>query len=217
MKLYWTTCGYDYRGHVLDKMLIFMSKLLNNGIQVFFQRAEGSFVQHVRERSLGHEITTLDPTKEVYSHPFKGADYDYILLTDSDVLFEYEDFEKLLEADKDCITGIYRMTNGRYCALPYQLPYDSVDWLSKEQVVDLRNRKVGPIEVWHSGLGFTLIKKGVLEKMPLPWFTGSTVILDEKEKYCGEDVYFFNKVRNAGFKVWAHPDVVVGHLKQTII
>jgi len=217
MRLYWVTTGYEFKGVVIDRMLEFMSTALNSGIHVSYTRTEGSLIPHVREKSLGHDITTLDPTKEIYSHPFKGADYDYILITDSDIVFRYDDFKRLLDADKDVITGIYRMTNLKYCCVPYYTPYDKATFLEFDQLKKLRSENSGPIELWHGGLGFTLIKKGVLESVPLPWFSGSTVTIEEKERFAGEDVYFFQKIRLAGFKIWAHPEVLVGHLKYNLL
>lgn len=61
-----------------------------------------------------------------------------------------------------------------------------------------------------TGLGLCLIKREVIERIDPPWcrFTGQF-----KGEYVGEDVYFFRKVRAAGFEILVDPSVTCDHHK----
>lgn len=67
-------------------------------------------------------------------------------------------------------------------------------------------------EIGSVGMGVMLIKKRVFAKLSEPWF--ETPWRHDKRGYIGEDVYFCNKARDAGFKIWIDHDVSkeIGHI-----
>ena len=65
-------------------------------------------------------------------------------------------------------------------------------------------------------MGFTLIHRSVLEKLAVeyaddPWhYFGHDII---NNSHVGEDLTFCNRARKAGFSVWGHGGVLLGHTK----
>lgn len=65
-------------------------------------------------------------------------------------------------------------------------------------------------EIKRTGTGCMLIKMEVFNKIDVPYFDGSEQSLT-KFQTVGEDFYFCDKVRNAGYKIVAHGGVVCKH------
>jgi hypothetical protein len=66
-------------------------------------------IYNARNRCLKGEVE-----KGKKQMPFDGKiDYDYTMWIDSDILFEPEDFQRLLSNQKDIVSGLYLMENGK--------------------------------------------------------------------------------------------------------
>jgi hypothetical protein len=78
------------------------------------------------------------------------------------------------------------------------------------KVGDLAGRD-HPFPVAYSGLGFTLIRRGVFERLPYPWFEPRRVA--GYLSYTSEDASFCRDCADAGIVVWCDPRVVVTHHK----
>ena len=68
------------------------------------------------------------------------------------------------------------------------------------------------IEVDAVGMGCTLIRRGVFERLSRPYFPFQHDAADP-ERWTGEDMAFCNKVRAAGLKIHAAPWMKCGHMK----
>jgi hypothetical protein len=130
--------------------------------------------------------------------------YDYMLWIDHDNVFSYADFKRLLSLDKDVISGIYRAVSGVLCS-GYM-----VDGLTVN-IKDLKSDE--PFEVDYTGFGFTLIKKGVFEKMESPYFVKERA----KERFFIDDIAFGIKAKEAGFNIMIDPMTKIGHEKKLVI
>ena len=71
----------------------------------------------------------------------------------------------------------------------------------------------GLIEVKGNGMGWMLVKKGVFEKTEYPWFGPIIMGLD----YCGEDVAFQVRAKDAGFDSYVDTSIIVGHEKEVVL
>ena len=67
-----------------------------------------------------------------------------------------------------------------------------------------------------AGLGCTLVKRKVFEKLDKPWFRTDKVLrlndmkwLDQEAKYGGQDIWFYTQAREAGFKIVQVPGEAV--------
>jgi GT2 family glycosyltransferase len=61
------------------------------------------------------------------------------------------------------------------------------------------------------GTGCLLIKADVFKKISKPWF-----FYGAEDRMIGEDIYFCEKAKEAGFKIWCDPNLEVGHLGEYI-
>lgn len=125
----------------------------------------------------------------------EGKQSDYILFVDSDMTFPEDTLKRLLAHDKD-IVGI----DSSYKELPLQstVKHDYPE-LPKELC---KVRAVGG--------GILLVKTSVFEKLNKPYF-----VMEHNEDGLiskGEDVYFCEKAKEAGYEIWCDPTIKIGHL-----
>lgn len=152
--------------------------------------------------------------KEVGMHkkgckPFGGVPYDYMMWIDSDTTFEPDDFFKLLEADKDIITGMVPMN------LDGMGAFGDVNNWSPTRIANLKAIPPDPVllEIEWCGFAFLLIKQGVFESLEYPWFRQTTYEVDERIIVPGEDIQWCIDAQKKGWKIFAHPQVRLGHEK----
>ena len=147
-----------------------------------------------------------------YQIPWQGKkDYDYIMWIDSDQVFEPNDFFKLLEHDKDIVSGLYlRKPQGDTLNdIPIEFACFNEDGkmlYTNEVNGELR-------KVWSNGMGWMLIKKGVFEKIEYPWF-GPII---EGLGFHGEDVSFQLRAKDVGFDSYVDTSIIVGHEKGIVL
>jgi hypothetical protein len=71
----------------------------------------------------------------------------------------------------------------------------------------------GVHQVDYSGIGITMIDRKVLEAVGFPWFKVVYTKLPDGRNYeLGEDVYFYMKLREKGFKAYVTTDIVALHI-----
>jgi GT2 family glycosyltransferase len=155
---------------------------------------------------------------------FLSSPHDWLLSFDTDIETTLEDFDKLIEAasadERPIVAGKYFISiegGIRICAkIDAGLGIeDGGDWLE-----EYPNDAVIPI--WATGMGFVLIHRKVLEGIAknnpgkkFPWFY--TGYIDERKINVGEDVFFYEQVRKAGFPVHLHTGVNASHLGKLAI
>jgi hypothetical protein len=210
VKLILALPGNEFRSDVMLQTIKFINYCESKKIDVILSMKGGSNVSIVRERCLGLEEKDI-LTKESLA-PFYGKiDYDYILWVDSDIGFRPEDFEQLLSRNVDIIAGPYKKAAGAYTCT--ELPKDlDIKVLPSMTPEDLKDR-TELIEALSFGFGFVLIKRGVFEKVPRPWFCTQVYNYRGNDIGVGEDVYFCLKAKDAGFKLWIDPLVKLYHIK----
>jgi hypothetical protein len=203
---------------VLYHWIPFLLELDNHGINlVGIHHVGGSLVPEERMITLGY--IPGRPLRE-FKEPWYGKDvYSHILFIDSDILWTYEDFEKLLLADKPIISGSYLKDEigNLACAIL------SDDWknhvpgsLLSLTLKDIEDKHV-PFEVVSGAMGFQLVQHGVFEKISQPYFACKDVDLYKNgDRYLiGEDVFFSLNASYHGFSSWVHPEVVLPHVKRS--
>jgi hypothetical protein len=155
---------------------------------------------HSAENRLVHDFLD-DPTNT------------HLFLTEADMLLPKETVTKLLDLNKPCASGVYFLRNGRGQACLYvkgftekanPYPHSPVSIFPEHEPF-----KLGPTGGC-PGLGCALIAREVFEKVPYPWF-------DLKESNYGSDMYFWTKVRDAGYEVWIEPRVTCWQIDYTVV
>ncbi len=166
------------------------------------------------------EVAGAAVTDRMYTHSAENAIAEsflnayprltHLFLTECDMLLPHDAIVKLLEVDQPVVSGVYFLRKGRGQPCLYVKTHTTKDNPYVHSPVSLFPTDA-PFALdpnGHGGcpgLGCVLIRREVLEAVPKPWF-------DLKENYYGSDMYFWTKVRDAGFNVWVDPRVKCGQI-----
>jgi hypothetical protein len=189
-----------------------LSVCFEKGIRVVWKNASSSNVYKVRNGCLGG-IRGGGKGQKLWQGKLA---YDYLMWLDSDQVWSAKDFLMLhqyMETHSDCqvVTGLYRQheDNDNYL----------VQLLGKECFLSKKDLKDFPevMEVGSAGLGFCLMRQGVMEKLDYPWFRPVGLQFDNGQDFTGEDAGLFIRLAHAGVHFYAHTCCVVGHEKSTVL
>lgn len=216
MKVIFCLPGKQFSDKFLSCWSNLLSSCIKHGIDVVMSQKFNSNVYYVRAQCLGADVLRGRSQK-----PFNGQiEYDYIMWIDSDIVFQPMQFEQLIRRDLDIVGGMYLMESGTHFAAVKEWDvnhfrrHGSFQFLSKADI----QGQTDPIEVAYTGFGFLLIKKGIFERISYPWFEPQMTDMGNGIfDFASEDVSFCIKARNAGFKIYVDPAVIVGHEKPKIV
>lgn len=147
---------------------------------------------------------SIDLTRNlVVKHAIEN-EYDYILWIDSDMAIPKDTLKRLLEAEKDIVSGVYtyKLLGGTNAVAKRFIPSE-VDTYEDIPLTDIQAHE-GLIEIDGVGFGIVLTKVSIFDKIPDPWFVLT--------KNMGEDIDFCRKAQNAGFRIYLDPKVLAGHI-----
>jgi hypothetical protein len=199
--------GRSFYSQTVVSLLQLQNYLNSIGSSYYFSIKYAPLISKIRNELItGDPINLIDEKDVLFQNNIKAKK---IIFIDSDMVFTVEDFKKLIESDESITIAPYALPNGNSCI---SLPNSS------GKLIDLKNLKdyKYPFEVDFGGLGFASIKSEVFEKIQYPWFSVSEGEISMKNGY-GEDVYFFRKAKENGFKVICNPNIRPGHLKQIVL
>jgi len=186
------------------------------GHQCMVSQQYTSCVHFARAKCLGGDVL-----KGPNQKPFQGqVDYDVIMWIDSDMVFRPDDFFALLESPHDVTAGLYMMESMKEFAAvkdwdtAHFAEHGSFKFLSPDDV-DPETRY---LPVAYSGMGWMMIRKGVVEDLKYPWFYGPLeVISDSVVDMNSEDVSFCKALTAAGHPIYVDTKVRIGHQKALVI
>lgn len=189
----------------------FLGYCAAKGIKVSVAKSSGRVnLSIARERILFADPNEIDDFSVTV--PWKGSvPYDYMLWLDSDVKFTPADFERLLAADKDVVTAVYPLVHGQEDDgnVSIYLSASGMDGIAFHSMADGLERSLV------FGFGFVLIKRGVFERIPRPWFPCQKMIMLGKEIMAGEDIAWCLKAHEAGVECWVDRGVFLPHKKES--
>lgn len=137
-----------------------------------------------------------------------NKDCTHVLLIDDDVFPPPDVVSKLLSHNKDVVTGLYLSR-----AYPHR-PYIFDSWLNGGCTwYALKPEDDELIEIVACGLGCCLIKTDVFKAMEKPWIRLGEL---EADNWC-DDIGFFKRVGEAGFKMYCDTSVRAGHVSNMIV
>lgn len=130
---------------------------------------------------------------------------DYVLFLDSDMTFPHAALTRLISLGKDIVGATYVR---RY--LPTSFVHEELPPTEGRHQLDANTLGCGVREVLRLPAGVLLIKSPVFEDLEAPYFRCSYENGTER----GEDYYFCDTAREAGYPVWLDADLskLVGHL-----
>lgn len=152
---------------------------------------------------------------------------DYVMMVDSDVTVPHDALTNMLAHDVDVCSGFYMhrdsSTNAvtdRTCICKLRRPdgwfyfdYPAESEWTAAELREKRNNGEHLIEIHGGGMGCVLIKTGVFDCVPYPWFKwvdyGNGDMLSE-------DLFFCESCRNEGIKLYADTRVACGHMLRRI-
>lgn len=180
-----------------------------SGVKAMAKFAYSPYITEVRNVLLSDISQNQTDKTKVFGGNIK---FKKVIFIDSDIFWTIDDINKLLSSDKDIICGVYVTTDRQRVSISE----DNKVFLS---VGDFKSRpKDSLIEISSAGLGFTACSYDALNSLSYPFF--DLINLPEIVQniaVMGEDVLFFNKLRENGFKAYADPSLIVGHMKSTIL
>ena len=153
-------------------------------IQMMSVFVPGSLV--VKQR----EMLACEILKEGYTHA---------LWLDTDMRFPPDTMLRLLDRHKRFVAANYVERRSPY--VPNAFP----DLQTPNVRLFTEPGDTGLAEVQAVGFGVVLMEADVLRQMPRPWFAAAWV--KEMQEYMGEDVYFCNKAREHGERLWLDHDL----------
>lgn len=153
----------------------------------------------------------LNPPKDVPN------DFTHLFFCDDDTVPPYDAIDKLLALDKPVATGltpILRATaDGKSQIYNAFIKTSVVKNALGEEVNQLEAvDHDGPVQqVERCGGSCLLIRRDVLEKLGAPWFLFQWNA--DFTGFIGEDLFFCDRVKEAGFEIWCDPSVRCKHFK----
>jgi glycosyltransferase involved in cell wall biosynthesis len=149
----------------------------------------------------------VDQVRNLIADWIVKGDYDYLFAVDYDIAFPADTLIKLLNHDKDIVSGVYRQRvpetqileifekndRGGFTHIPYE---------------NLRN--AGLMEVGACGFGCVLIKKKVMVGIGYPQFQYRSA-LSHNDTF-SEDLDFCRKAGMKGYKIYADTSILCDHI-----
>ena len=127
----------------------------------------------------------------------------HILFVDYDVLPRPSTLVKLINHDKDIISGVYPTT--QKCKIGWCLSKDEP--FSPMPIMDLPNNPFKASVVCN---GMMLVRTEVFDKVEWPYWRTEYKVDGIK---AGADIYFCKKVKEAGYDLWVDPKLKCNHFK----
>lgn len=133
----------------------------------------------------------------------------HFLFIDDDVAFKPSLLKDLLKHDVDIVGGLYYMRSYPHTPIAFDIVMPDGRCMTRF----LNDGDSGLVEVVGMGLGCCLIKAQVFRDMERPWIRLGEL---EPDHWC-DDLGFFKRVREKGYKIHLDLDVMVGHMAQVIV
>jgi hypothetical protein len=150
--------------------------------------------------------------------PFGGADYDIAMWIDSDMVWEPWQLEMLWQhEDANVVAGVYTTNGGKltaWWARGLSARYPAAGWMQKVEKA-IKDGIMPPlVPVDGIGLGFTMMRKGVLEQLGWPFFPLEQIEEGGYVDLLGEDATFARRCKREGIEVCIDPRVRPKHEKR---
>jgi hypothetical protein len=188
--------------------------LMSNNFSFFYFVKYMPIVSSIRNYLLGTAIT--DQSQTFLSPPGSTKVFSDILeckkviFIDSDMVWSLESMKKLLNSEHDFISAPYLLGDGKTV---------SVKKSGEDHFMNSKDLKLqkNVFEIDSSGLGFFSCSFDSLKNIEYPWFSTEEISKNINggihQGHIGEDVYFCNKVKSYGNKIFTDPSIIVGHQK----
>ena len=211
--------------------------MVQNNMSIQISQDYSSMVNFARCKCLGANV--LRGPDQI---PWDGKlNYDYQLWIDSDIVFDTNKFWQLCDLavpaeakkedgswdedllnDRAITAGWYATEDGKTTSVAHWLEEDDFrknGGVMNHETVESISKRRKPFTVDYTGFGWVLIKNGVFEQLPYPWFAPKMQEFESGavQDMCGEDVSFCLDAIDKGYEIWCDPRIRVGHEKTRVI
>lgn len=128
---------------------------------------------------------------------------------DDDMAVPPDTLMRLIQHDQDVITALYLLRGYPHFPAAFDIAFGN----GFNKSLFLTSEISGLIPITNCGLGCVLVKTEVFRTLEKPWVRLGEIV---KDGWC-DDVGFFNRVREAGFKLFCDTDVRVGHMTNMLV
>lgn len=157
------------------------------------------------------------------------TDSPWLLTIDADTMWSIEDVYKLydiaIKNQVNVLSGTYFTSiscpEGCSHTRPAIFSHAVINGVRTPECINLlENLDKEILEVDWTGLGALLVHRDVLEKTKqidirgCPFWCAETLV---DGLFSGEDYYFFDNLKRKGYKVYATPQVRIGHIKKQLL
>lgn len=154
-----------------------------------------------------HDRSPAKGRNTIIEHSIKQG-CTHILFIDDDMTYEPDALDKLVQHDKDIVSGLYLSR-----AYPHQpLVFDLADEDGSACPMYLLD-KPSLVPIVAAGFGFLLVKTSIFDKLEKPYIRLGEL---NPEEWC-DDIGFFKRVREAGIQSYCDMSVCLGHIGTMII
>ena len=164
---------------------------LTNNIQFILSNFSGDNIFTSKNKCL------LENTNEGENQPlFQGKiNYDYVLMMSNKTIFSVDTFKKLFDQNKDVISSVScNRTDMNKLNFIQSINFDKdsiYEFISRDSVKQLKEQNMDIIKTDFNEMNFTLIKKGVFEKIGYPWFS-----IEPSSGDLSGELHFFKKCKS---------------------
>lgn len=149
--------------------------------------------------------TYIDKARQDIVLQARAMDATHIMWVDADMILPRDAITTLVGHGKQIVGGLYHKRKAPFepVAFDWGEPFGPISVVKEE----------GLQEVGALGFGCTLTAMDVFDRMDYPWFVSTWPKNGAGEWYfLGEDIFFFEKVRDLNVPVWLDTDVKCGHV-----
>lgn len=168
----------------LGRMMLYLGVARDGIDDIRMIRASSSLLPGLREHLAERAIEEFKAT--------------HLLWIDSDHTFPYDTAHRLLTHGRPYV-GINATTRVAPVR-PTALKKEGVPLQTTEHSKGLER-------VWRMGFGIVMIEARVFQAMPKPWFNVEWKNFDPRPAHIGEDIYFCEKAKQAGFQPMVDHDL----------
>lgn len=155
-------------------------------------------------RRLWSQTSLLNEARQQMADHVIENKASYLFFVDSDMTFPKDALARLMKHNVDIVSGLCFAKKPAFKPIAgirnKEGAYDPIDDWPRDQL----------FEVDTVGCGFLLIKREVLEKIQWPHFAEKLDI--KKKARMGEDYYFCQKAKVAGFSIMVDPTLDIRHI-----
>ena len=217
--------GKTFSRNFLISWTALFAHLKNLGYKPVLSSQYSPVVYWARSSCLGGDVLQGKNQK-----PWQGKlKYDYIMWIDSDMVFQIDDFTRMLDKmqhlpEVQVLAGPYLMEDRVHTTVvknwdeAYFQKHGTFQFL---KISDLQIQsyevKSPLIKVDYTGMGWMLMKKGVIEQLEYPWFKPHFHNIGNAYDFSSEDVGFCHDLKEKNIDIWVDTTIKVGHEKQIIV